>query len=120
MNSDSSNESGQVTLLVLAFIIGTLSLLPVIGSVAWSLIEQQRLNNLADSAALSGAMELEFNTQGACSHAESLVSQNKDMYFQCDVSGDEIRIQLRLANNGMMRLIRSELTAESKAGLVAQ
>ena len=118
MNSDSARDLGQVSLLVISLSIAFLSAMTLIGDVAGNLIQQQRLKNLADSAALAGAQELEFNAGLACSTAESLVIVTQDVQFYCEVSDSSINLELRQpSKSSLVRFFNSTLTATAKAGL---
>jgi hypothetical protein len=58
---EARGESGQISILVLAISIALLSGTCLVGAIAQILVTQQRLNSKAESIALAGAQELEFN-----------------------------------------------------------
>lgn len=105
-------------MLVLALAIALLSTLSVIGVIAQGLIQQQRLNNLADAAALAGAQEIEFNPGAACIQVELMVNRTTETQFSCELNGEHIYVDLtQPTSSNVLRLFRPAIFSSAHAGL---
>lgn len=92
------NDAGQVTILLLALALALLSSLPLLGAISGLIITQQRLNSVADSSAIAGAMELEFNQNQACETALNFKDNFADAVMTCEATEKRIKVTLRLPN----------------------
>lgn len=112
------NESGQISILVLAISISLLMLSCVIGIFGEVLIAQQRLNSKADAIALAGAQELEFNQEQACSVAKEFSSANFGVTADCLSGSAGIEILLSESNpNQFLSVFIPNIQATSRAGI---
>jgi secretion/DNA translocation related TadE-like protein len=112
------NDSGQITVLAIALFVGLLALLPIAANISNLLIAQQRLNSLADAAALAGAQELEFNNPAVCEVAASFVNSAPDIAISCSVSPSAIQVTLVTpAAKSILNPVISKLTATARAGI---
>lgn len=111
------NDCGQVTILVLALAMALLSSLPLLGALSKLVITQQRLNSAADSSALAGAMELEFNQNKACETALNFKDSLSDGVMTCEATANQIRVSLRWQNTDFpLRYLLPNLVAIATAG----
>ena len=102
----------------MALAIALLSTLSVIGVIAQGLIQQQKLNNLADAAALAGAQEIEFNPGAACIQVELLVNRTPETQFSCELNSESIFIELtQPTTSNVLRIFRPVLVSSVRAGL---
>lgn len=112
------NDSGQITVLLVAMVLVLLASIPVAGSLAELLIAQQRLTALADSTALAGAQELEFNNARACEAAKSFASFSNGVDITCISSATEIQVTLvSLAPKSVFTPLIPKLLARARAGI---
>jgi secretion/DNA translocation related TadE-like protein len=114
------SESGQISILVLAiaivFLLGTIA----IGMVTEVLITQQRLNAKAETIALAGAQELEFNQEQACAVADEFSTTNFGTQAQCLADSAGIEILLSEPNpNRLLSEFLPNIEASSKAGIAS-
>jgi hypothetical protein len=120
MFNNARSESGQITILVLAIFIGLLAGTCVIGALAQALVMQQRLNTKAESTALAGAQELEFNQVDACNVAREFSAINFGLNADCIVQSDGIEILLSEPNpNTFLSKFLPNIYATSRAGIAA-
>ena len=116
-NGYKPNDCGQVTILVLALAMALLTSLPLLGGVSKLIITQQRLNAAADSSALAGAMELEFNQNKACESALNFKDDFADAAMTCEATANQIRVSLRWQNTDFpLRYLLPNLVAIATAG----
>ena len=111
-------ESGQISILVLAtaiaFLWGTLA----IGMLAEVLIAQQRLSAKAETIALAGALELEFNQEQACAVAQQFSTANFDIKAECVCDSTSIEIVLSQPNPvRFLHIFIANIQASSRAGI---
>jgi|688.fasta_scaffold277164_4 hypothetical protein len=112
------NDSGQISLLVLIASIAILSATFLVGVGSDLLIAQQRLNTKADSIALAGAAELEFNQDQACMVAQNFSASNYDLEARCESDLTSIRIELTQENpNPLLGVVFPNIYAISRAGI---
>ena len=112
------NDSGQVTILMLALVLALLSALPIVGSISQTLVKQQRLNSVADLSALSGALELEFNQPQACEVARDFKVDFPSSTMSCEATSSKIKLVLRLPNTSSpMKYLFPILEATATAGI---
>ena len=113
-----SKESGQVTILVLALALALLTTIPSIAAVANLVISQQRLNSAADSIALAGAMELEFNQDIACETARNFKVDFPESIMRCEASESRIKVSLESPNTVFpTKYLLPTLVANATAGI---
>lgn len=111
------NDSGQITVLAIALFVGLLALLPIAANISGLLIAQQRLNSMADAAALAGAQELEFNNLSACDVSTSFVNIARDIDIFCTVTPSAIQVTLETsAPKSVLNPFISKLSATARAG----
>jgi hypothetical protein len=112
------NDFGQVTILLLALVLALLSTLPIVGSIGQTLVIQQRLNSVADSSALAGALELEFNQPQACEVAQDFKVDFPSSTMSCEATSSKIKLVLRLPNTSSpMKYLIPILEATATAGI---
>ncbi len=112
------NDSGQATILMLALVLALLSSLPILGSISQTLVKQQRLNAAADSSALAGALELEFNQLQACELARDFKVDFPSSTMSCEATSSKIKLVLRLPNTSSpMKYLFPILEATATAGI---
>jgi hypothetical protein len=114
------SESGQISILVLvmsvAFLLGTFA----IGIVAEVLVAQQRLNTKAESIALAGAQELEFDFDNSCSVAKQFGFLNFGLTVECAAQGTSIEISISEPNpNQLLSVFLPNIQASSRAGIAS-
>lgn len=112
------HESGQISILILAttiaFLWGTLA----IGVLAEVLVARQRLNAKAETIALAGALELEFNQEQACGVAQEFSTSNFDIKAECVSDSASIKILLSEPNpNRFLSKFLPNIEASSRAGI---
>ena len=120
MDRTTKSESGQISILVLAaaiaFLLGTIA----IGMFAEVLVAQQRLNAKAETIALAGALELEFNQEQACAVADEFSTTNFGTQAQCAADSASIEILLSEPNpNRFLSVFLSNIQASSRAGIAS-
>ena len=112
------NDSGQITVLLVAMVLVLLASLPVAAALAELLIAQQRLTALADSTALAGAQELEFNNARSCEAAKSFASFSNSVEITSISSAAEIQITLvSLAPKSVFTPLIPKLLVRARAGI---
>lgn len=115
------NESGQISVLVLAISLALLAGTCLIGAVAQVVVAQQRLNLKAESIALAGAQELEFNQSQACDVAREFSVANFGLIADCISQPENIHILISEPNsNPFLRTFVSSIYASSIAGIVGE
>jgi hypothetical protein len=120
MRSENINESGQVSILVLAISIAFLFGTYAIGLVAEVLIQQQRLSTKADEIALAGANELEFNIEQSCVSAQDFSSSNFGLDAECILEQGSIEIRVSEPNsNTLSGVVLPRISASSRAGIAS-
>lgn len=114
------NESGQISILVLVISLALLATTCLIGAITQVVIVQQRLNTKAESIALAGAQELEFNQEQACDVAREFGATNYGLIVDCISTPESISILVSQPNpNLFLRTFLSSIYASSRAGIVA-
>ena len=112
------NDSGQASILMLALVLALLSSLPILGSISQTLVKQQRLNAAADSSALAGARELEFNQLQACELAQDFKVDFPSSAMSCEATRSKIKLVLTLPNTSSpMKYLFPILEATATAGI---
>ncbi|MCF8553663.1 MAG: hypothetical protein K9F97_02210 [Candidatus Nanopelagicales bacterium] len=112
------NDSGQASILMLALVLALLSSLPILGSISQTLVKQQRLNAAADSSALAGARELEFNQLQACELAQDFKVDFPSSAMSCEATRSKIKLVLTLPNTSSpMKYLFPILEATAIAGI---
>lgn len=113
-----ASDSGQISILVLTASIALLAGTFLIGNFSGFLIEQQRLNTKAESVALAGAIELEFNQDQACLFAQEFSSLNYGLETKCKSDATTIQIELVQKNpNQLLFGVFSSISASARAGI---
>lgn len=113
-----ANDSGQVTILLLALALAILSVLPILATISQLVITQQRLNATADSSALAGALELEFNHNQACDVALNFKINFPSSIMSCQASESLITVEIRLPNTYFStKYLLPNLVASATAGI---
>ena len=112
------NDSGQVTILLLALVLAILSALPILATISQLVITQQRLNATADASATAGALELEFNHGQACETARDFKMNFPSSIISCQASESLIKVELKLPNTYFpTRFLLPNLVASATAGI---
>jgi secretion/DNA translocation related TadE-like protein len=112
------NDSGQVTILLLALVLAILCALPILATISQLVITQQRLNATADATAMAGALELEFNQGQACETARNFKMNFPSSIMSCQASESFIRVELKLPNTYFpTRFWLPNLVASATAGI---
>ncbi len=112
------NDSGQASILMLALVLALLSSLPILGSISQTLVKQQRFNAAADSSALTGARELEFNHLQACELAQDFKVDFPSSTMSCEATRSKIKLVLTLPNTSSpMKYLFPILEATATAGI---
>ena len=112
------NDSGQVTILLLALVLAILSSLPMLATISQLVITQQRLNATADASAMAGALELEFNHGQACESARNFKMNFTSSTMSCQASESLIKVELKLPNTYFpTRFLLPNLVASATAGI---
>jgi hypothetical protein len=120
MSRRAKNESGQISILVLAISLALLFGTYFVGAVAQVIVEQQRLNTKAESIALVGAQELEFNRVQACDVAKEFSAANYGLIADCISQPESVHISLtRPISNPFLGLIFPNIYASSRAGIAS-
>lgn len=115
------NESGQISVLVLAISLAVLTGTCLIGALAQVVVAQQRLKSKAESIALAGAQELEFNQSQACDVARQFSVANFGLIADCISQPESIHVLVSEPNpNPLLRTFLSSIYASSRAGVVAE
>ena len=84
------------------------------------LVAQQRLNYKAESIALAGALELEFNQNQACAVAQEFSTTNFGIAAECVSRATSIEILLTETNsNRIFSAYKPKIKASSKAGIAS-
>jgi len=112
------NESGQISVLVLALILALLGGTYLVGAVAQLLVAQQRLNSKAESIALAGAQEIEFNKEQACDVAQAFSRDNFGLKADCIMQSDSVEILISQPNpSPFFEVVLPNIYASSRAGI---
>ncbi len=112
------SESGQITILVLVISSALLAGTCLVGMIAQVLVAQQRLNVKAESIALAGAQELEFNQAQACEVAREFGAKNFGINADCISQAVSVEILLSEPNpNPFLSAILPNIYASSRAGI---
>ena len=112
------NDSGQVTIMLLALVLAILSSLPMLATISQLVITQQRLNATADASAMAGALELEFNQGQACETARNFKMNFPSSTMSCQASESLIKVELKLPNTYFpTRFLLPNLVASATAGI---
>jgi len=112
------NDSGQVTILLLALVLAILSALPILATISQLVITQQRLNATADASAMAGALELEFNHGQACESARNFKMNFTSSTMSCQASESLIKVELKLPNTYFpTKFLLPNLVASATAGI---
>jgi Flp pilus assembly protein TadG len=118
LNRFRKNESGQISVLVLAIVLALLGGTHLVGAVAQLLVAQQRLNSKAESIALAGAQELEFNKQQACDVAQAFSLNNFGLKANCIMQLESIEILVSQPNpSPIFEVVLPNIYASSRAGI---
>jgi hypothetical protein len=113
-------DSGQISILVLAAVIALLSGTYLIGTISDLLIAKQRLNAKAESVALAGAMELEFNRDQACTIAIDFSRSNYELAAECISDSTSIQIELiEKSPTSILNSVFPHIYASSRAGIAS-
>ena len=115
------SESGQITILVLAISLALLAGTCSLGALSQVMVAQQRLNAKAESTALAGAQELEFNQTQACDVAKEFSAKNFGLNAECILLTGSINIRLLESNpNLFLSKLLPNIHATSRAGIATQ
>ena len=120
MLESKKHESGQIAILILATIIAFLLGTFVIGMFAEVLVAQQRLNAKAETIALAGALELEFNQDQACTVALEFAATNFGIRTEC--VSDLVSVEILLSDlnpNRFLSAFMPNIQARSRAGIAS-
>jgi hypothetical protein len=118
MPRSTESEAGQVSILVLVMAVGFLLGTFAIGMVAEVLVAQQRLNAKAETVALAGAQELEFDFENSCIVAKEFGLLNFGLTVECAAQGTSIEIVLSEPNPGrFLHIFIANIQASSRAGI---
>lgn len=113
------NESGQISILVLAISLALLAGTCLVGTIAQVVLAQQRLNTKAESIALAGAQELELNQAQSCAVATEFGATNYGLIVDCISEPEGISILVSQPNpNSLLRNLFPSIYASSRAGFV--
>jgi len=114
------NESGQISILVLAISFALLLGTCLVAAIAQVMVTQQRLNSKAESIALAGAQELEFNEAQACDVAKVFAITNYGLDTDCITQPGIIEILISESNpSPIFKAVLPSIYASSRAGIVA-
>jgi hypothetical protein len=114
------NESGQISVLVLVISFALLLGTCLLGAFAQVMVTQQRLNSKAESIALAGAQELEFNLAQACDVARAFAITNYGLDADCITLPGIIEILISESNpSPVFKAVLPSIYASSRAGIVA-
>ena len=114
------NESGQISILILAISLALLFGTYFAGAVAQVVVEQQRLNTKAESIALAGAQELEFNRVQACDVAKEFSAANYGLIAHCISQPESVHISLtKPISNPILGFVFPNIYASSRAGIAS-
>lgn len=84
------------------------------------MVTQQRLNSKAESIALAGAQELEFNLAQACDVARAFAITNYGLDADCITLPGIIEILISESNpSPVFKAVLPSIYASSRAGIVA-
>lgn len=118
MSHYSKDDSGQISILILVISFVLLGGTIVISAIAQVQISQQRLNSKADSIALAGASEIEFNSARACEVAEAFSLTSYGLEAKCETHPAFIEIEISVSNpNRFFGVIMPNIYATSRAGI---
>jgi hypothetical protein len=102
--------------MAVAFLLGTFA----IGILSEVLVAQQRLNAKAESIALAGAQELEFDFEESCSVAKEFGFLNFGLAVECAAQGTSIEIRISEPNpNQILSAFLPNIQASSMAGIAS-
>jgi secretion/DNA translocation related TadE-like protein len=112
------NDSGQISVLVLAIALALLAGTYLVGALAQLLVAQQRLISKAESIALAGAQELEFNQSHACDVAQVFGMNNFGLMAECIIHSESIEILISEPNpSPIFEVVLPKIYASSRAGI---
>ena len=115
------NDAGQISVIVLAISLALLAATYLVAVVAQLLVAQQRLNSKAESIALAGAQELEFNKQQACDVAQEFGSTNFGLRVECIVQSDSVEILISEPNpSPFFEAVLPNIYASARAGIAPE
>jgi secretion/DNA translocation related TadE-like protein len=115
------NDAGQISVIVLAISLALLAATYLVAVVAQLLVAQQRLNSKAESIALAGAQELEFNKQQACDVAQEFGSTNFGLRVECIVQSDSVEILISEPNpSPIFEAVLPNIYASARAGIAPE
>jgi len=115
------NDAGQISVIVLAISLALLAATYLVAVVAQLLVAQQRLNSKAESIALAGAQELEFNKQLACDVAQEFGSTNFGLRVECIVQSDSVEILISEPNpSPIFEVVLPNIYASARAGIAPE
>jgi hypothetical protein len=118
MSRLAKDESGQISFLVLAISLALLFGSYFVGALAQVLVEQQRLNTKAESIALAGAQELEFNQARACDVAKEFSAVSYGLTADCILQPEGVHITLsEPISSPYFGFIIPNIYASSRAGI---
>ena len=118
MSRLAKNESGQISILTLVSALALLGATCLVGALAQVLVAQQRLNSTAESIALAGAQELEFNQARACDVAKEFSAVNYGLTADCILQPEGIHIALsEPISSPYFGPIITDIYASSRAGI---
>jgi hypothetical protein len=118
MSQLAKNESGQISILVLAISLVLLFGSLLTGALTQVLVEQQRLNTKAESIALAGAQELQFNQARACDVAKEFSVVIYGLTAECTLQTHGIFIELsKPISSAYFGPIITNIYASSRAGI---
>lgn len=109
-----------MSILVLAISLALLLGTCLVGAIAQVIVTQQRLNSKAESIALAGAQELEFNEAQACDVAKEFAIINFGLDADCITQIGSIEILILESNlNPIFEAVLPNIYASSRAGIAA-
>jgi hypothetical protein len=118
MSQLAKSESGQISILTLVSALALLGATCLVGALAQVLVAQQRLNSSAESIALAGAQELEFNQARACDVAKEFSVVSYGLTAECTLQPHGIFIELsKPISSPYFGAIITNIYASSRAGI---
>ena len=112
------SDSGQISILVLIISLALLAGTYLVGDIAQVIVAQQRLDAKAETIALAGAQELEFNQAQACDVANEFSASNFGLNPDCRSQSGTIEIFLSEPNpNPFLSVIIPKIQARARAGI---
>jgi Flp pilus assembly protein TadG len=112
------SDSGQISILVLIISLALLAGTYLVGAIAQVIAAQQRLDTKAETIALAGAQELEFNQAQACDVANEFSASNFGQNPDCRSQSGTIEIFLSEPNpNPFLSVIIPKIQARARSGI---